>query len=153
MRASGGFAAKMGSALRLTVVATALIGLGCQVKLVADYDEITDRSVTALQREFERFFVEVERKIGTPEADHANYVDFYDGVRAELGVIRVRAAARPKNEITIRQLDLLAENVDNLEALHELGFDDPEELEPLRSAFQQSFQAILTLELAKKRGQ
>ncbi len=74
-------------------------------------------------------------------------------MRAELSVIRVRAAARPKNEITVQQLDLVAENVKNLEELHKLGFDSPEALEPLRNAFQQSFQAILTLELAKKRGQ
>ena len=140
-------------ALQLIVLATALAGLGCQIKLVADYDEITDRSVTALQREFERFFIDVERNLYMPEADHANYIEFYDEVRAELSVIRVRAAARPKNEITVEQLDLVAQNVDNLEELHKLGFDSPEELEPIRTAFRQSFQAILTLELAKKRGQ
>jgi hypothetical protein len=140
-------------ALQLTVLAVTLAGLGCQIKLVADYDEITDRSVMALQREFERFFIDVERNLYTLEADHGNYIGFYDEVRAELGVIRVRAAARPKNEITVEQLDLVAQNVDNLEELHKLGFESPEELEPLRAAFQQSFQAILTLELAKKRGQ
>lgn len=140
-------------ALLFTVMAAALGGLGCQIKLVADYDEVTDRSVTALQREFERFFIDVERNLYTPDADHENYVGFYDEVRAELSVIRVRAAARPKNEITVEQLDLVVQNVDNLEELHKLGFDSPEELEPLRTAFQQSFQAILTLELAKKRGQ
>jgi hypothetical protein len=134
-------------------LAATLAGLGCQIKLVADYDEITDRSVTALQREFELFFIDVERNLYTPDAGHENYVGFYDEVRAELSVIRVRAAARPKNEITVEQLDLVAQNVDNLEELHKLGFDSPEELEPLRAAFQQSFQAILTLELAKKRGQ
>jgi hypothetical protein len=140
-------------ALQLTVLAATLAGLGCQIKLVADYDEITDRSITALQREFELFFIDVERNLHTPDAVHDNYIGFYDEVRAELSVIRVRAAARPKNEITVEQLDLVAQNVDNLEELHKLGFDSPEELEPLRAAFQQSFQAILTLELAKKRGQ
>lgn len=140
-------------ALQLTALAATLAGLGCQIKLVADYDEITDRSVTALQREFELFFIDVERNLYTPEAAYENYTGFYDEVRAELSVIRVRAAARPKNEITVEQLDLVAQNVELLEELHKLGFEDPEELEPLRAAFQQSFQAILTLELAKKRGQ
>jgi hypothetical protein len=139
--------------LQLTVLTVTLAGLGCQIKLVADYDEVTDRSVTALQREFERFFIDLERNLYTPEADHGNYIEFYDQVRAELSVIRVRSAARPKNEITVEQLDLVAQNVEVLEELHRLGFDSPEELEPLRAAFQQSFQAILTLELAKKRGQ
>ncbi|UCC84278.1 MAG: hypothetical protein JSW46_04940 [Gemmatimonadota bacterium] len=154
MRHSGRDTARvLRRALQLTVVAVTLAGLGCQIKLVADYDEITDRSVTALQREFELFFIDVERNLYTPDAVYDNYIGFYDEVRAELSVIRVRAAARPKNEITVEQLDLVAQNVDNLEELHKLGFESPEELEPLRAAFQQSFQAILTLELAKKRGQ
>lgn len=154
MRHSGKHAAGLlRRTLQLTVLTTVLAGLGCQIKLVADYDEITDRSVTALQREFELFFIDLERNLYTPDAEYENYVGFYDEVRAELSVIRVRAAARPKNEITVEQLDLVAQNVDNLEELHKLGFESPEELEPLRIAFQQSFQAILTLELAKKRGQ
>jgi len=154
MRHSGRHAAALLRRVsQLTVLAALLAGLGCQIKLVADYDEVTDQSVTALQREFERFFIDIERNLYTPEADHSNYIEFYDEVRAELNVIRVRAAARPKNEITVEQLDLVAQNVDNLEELHKLGFEGPEELQPLRAAFQQSFQAILTLELAKKRGQ
>ena len=138
--------------VRLAALAVILVAAGCTLKLVADYDEVTDQAVTALQRKVERFFVGLERDIPTPDADYENHVEFYDDVRADLRVIRVRAAARPKNEITLQQLDLLTENVDNLEALHELGFEDREELVPLRAAFQQGFQAILTLELAKKRG-
>ena len=141
------------AALRMVAAASLLFAVGCQLKLVADYDEVTDQAVTALQRDVERFFIDIERNIYTPEADYENYVDFYSEARAEINVIRVRAAARPKNEITVEQLNLLEQNLRNLEELHQIGFDDPEELQPLRSAFRSGFQAILTLELAKKRGQ
>ncbi len=147
-----GMAGMRQRAVWLTALAAVFVAAGCTLKLVADYDEVTDQAVTALQRKVERFFVDLERDIPTPDADYANHVEFYDDVRADLRVIRVRAAARPKNEITLEQLDLLAANVDNLEALHELGFEDREELVPVRAAFEQGFQAILTLELAKKRG-
>ena len=139
--------------LHLAVIAIALAATGCSVKLVADYDEITDQAVTSLQRQVDRFFLQIERNIGMPEAEYSNFIDFYDDVRVDIGTIRVRAAARPRNEITVRQIDLLEANVDNLERLHKLGFSTAEELEPLKTAFHQGFRAILTLELAKKRGQ
>lgn len=126
---------------------------GCSVKFVADYDEVTDKSVTELQREVEGFLVDIQRKVGTDRAAYSNHSEFYDEVRVDLSAISVRAAAREKNEITIEQLDLIQKNLDNLEKLHELGFSSAEEIEPLRKAFNASFTAILKFELAKKRGE
>ncbi|MBI2486322.1 MAG: hypothetical protein HYW01_05060 [Deltaproteobacteria bacterium] len=96
---------------------------GCSVKFVADYDEVTDKSVTELQRKVERFLVDIQRKVGTDEAAYSKHTGFYDEVRVDLSAIRVRAAAREKNEITLEQLDLIQKNLDNLEKLHELGFN------------------------------
>jgi hypothetical protein len=126
---------------------------GCGVKFVADYDELTDKSVTELQRKVESFLVDIERKVGTDDATYSNNTGFYDEVRVDISAIRVRAAAREKNEITLEQLDLVQENLDNLEKLHQLGFKSPEEIEPVRKAFNASFTAILKFELAKKRGE
>ena len=126
---------------------------GCGVKFIADYDEATDKSVTELQRKVEGFLVDIERKVGTDDAAYSNNTEFYDEVRVDISAIRVRAAAREKNEITLEQLDLVQKNLDNLEKLHELGFNSPEEIEPLRKAFNASFTAILKFELAKKRGE
>jgi hypothetical protein len=125
---------------------------GCTVKLVADYDETTDKAVTALQMNVEAFLVNLERNFGTPEAAYEHHTEFYDQTKVQLSAIRTRAAARPKNEETVQQLDLLASSLASLEDLHELGFEDVAEFEPLRNAFQTSFTAILALELAKKRG-
>lgn len=137
------------------VLVTLLLAIGisgCTVKLVADYDEVTDQSVTALQMHVESFLVGLERKFGTPEAAYELHTGFYDQTKVQLSALRVRAAARPKNEVTVQQLDLLASSLNSLEQLHELGFEDVAEIQPLRNAFRTSFTSILALELAKKRG-
>jgi len=126
--------------------------IACSVKLVADYDEATDKSVTELQRKMEAFLVDIQRKVGTDEAAYSNHIGFYDDVHVDISAVKVRAAAREKNEITLEQLDLVQKNLDNLEKLHKLGFNSPQEIEPLRKAFNASFTAILKFELAKKRG-
>jgi hypothetical protein len=80
-------------------------------------------------------------------------VKFYDDVSLDIDAIRVRAAARPNNDMTTKQLGLIQESIDKLETYHKLGFQNPQEVAPLRSAFDISFTAILKLELAKKRGE
>ncbi len=126
---------------------------GCSIKLISDYDEATDKAVTQLQRKVDSFLVDMQRKAGTPGAEYAKNAQFYDETRVDVDAIRVRAQAIPKNDITVEQIKLVQDSLDKLEQLHKLGFSSPEELTPLRSAFDTSFTAILKLELAKKRGQ
>ena len=137
---------------------------GCAVKLIASYDEATDRGVSALQRKVETFLVELESKDGSPECSYENNKSFYSESKVDLSVIRVRAEAIPKNEITISQISLLAGSLDNLEALHQykdkksdaggtLSCISKDEIAPIRTVFNSSFTAILKLELAKKRGE
>ncbi len=125
----------------------------CSIRLISDYDEATDKAVTHLQKKVDTFLVAMQRKAGTTDAAYEKNIQFYDEVRVDISAIKVRAAARPMNEITIKQINLLGENVDKLESLNKLGFQSPEELIPLRTAFDISFSAILKLELAKKRGE
>jgi hypothetical protein len=140
------------SSLHLFVLTSLLVTAGCTIKLVADYDETTDQGVTALQRDLDRFLLELQRNIDSESVEYARHTDFYASILTDVGVLRVRAAARPKNEITVQQFTLLEENIKNLETLHRIGFQDPEELDPLISAFHVSVTAILKLELAKRRG-
>ncbi len=134
-------------------LALALATAGCTIKLISDYDETTDRAVTQLQRKVDGFLVDIQRKAGTPEAEYAKNAKFYDETRVDVDAIRVRAQAMPKNDITVQQINLVQNSLDNLEKLHKLGFSSPEEIAPLRTAFDTSFTAILKLELAKKRGE
>jgi hypothetical protein len=126
---------------------------GCSIKLISDYDEATDKAVTQLQRKVDGFLVDMQRKAGTAEAEYAKHAQFYDEASVDVDAIRVRAQAMPKNDITVQQIKLIQDSLDKLKQLHKLGFSSPEEIAPLRSAFDISFTAILKLELAKKRGE
>ena len=133
------------------ILALCLTATCCSIALISGYDEVTDNAVTQLQRKVDTFLIEIQRNVATNEAGYEKNAQFYDQVRVDIDAIRVRAEAREKNEITVKQLKILQESVDTLEKLHKLGFNKPEELEPLRQAFDTSFTAILKLELAKKR--
>jgi len=138
--------------MRLACLLLVLALVGCaNIRLIADYDEQIDKSISELQRKFETFLTGLERNAGKPEAGYDASVKFYDEARVDLSAIRVRAAAIPQNDITLQQLDLLADSLGKLEELHKGGLGR-DEIRPLRSAFNSSFTAILKLELAKKRG-
>jgi hypothetical protein len=136
----------------LVCLGLALVLAGCtSVRLIAPYDEQTDKAVTELQRKVETFLIGLERNAGKPAGAYEANVKFYDEARVDLSSIRVRAAAIPKNDITLQQIDLLAENLRLLENLHKQGIPAGQ-VAPLRSAFNAGFTAILKLEIAKKRG-
>jgi hypothetical protein len=140
---------------RLTVfVAVVLIAaVACtSVRLIGDYDEQLDKGITRFHRNMEAHLTALERQIGTEKAEYENYGAFYQDARVELSSIRVRAAAHPKNDLTLEQVDLLIENLDNLETMHREGIN-ANDIPPVRNAFNIGTTAILKLEFAKKRGE
>jgi hypothetical protein len=120
------------------------------VRLIQEYDEITDQKLTALQEKLARFFVKMERQIGFPESNHEKYIDFYDDVKTELSVLEVRSRAIPKSDIVQQQLKSVQSQVSYLEKLHKLGFNSYEELIPIRNALDNSFTAIIQLQMSLK---
>ncbi len=126
---------------------------GCSIKLISSYDETTDKTVTALQKKVESFFVTLESQEGSPDCEYKNHRQFYDEAKVEISAIEIRARAIPKNEITIKQIELLKDSLNNLESLHKISCLAKSQIEPLRIAFNATFVAILKLELAKKRGE
>ena len=131
----------------------ALIALsGCSVKLVSNYDENTDKAVTQLQKDFEKFFLTVDNQAGTPECEYENHKQFYIDSNVAISSIEVRAKALDKNEITVEQIGLLKDSLTKLEQLHKKGCFTKGQIANLRDSFNTSITAILKLELAKKRG-
>lgn len=126
---------------------------GCTVKLIADYDSKTDEAVTELQRKFETFFVNLESQVGTEEADYENHVQFYKDVKVDVSAIRLRASAIPKNEITLKQVSFLEENIKLLEDTHKEGIAHIDVIKVPRDDFNTALSSILKLELAKRRGE
>jgi hypothetical protein len=138
--------------LWLMLLSASLLG-ACTVKLISDYDPQTDQALTALQRKMETFFVDLEDKIGTEQAEYRYFEDFYDEVRVDISAIRLRASALPKNEITLEQVVRLEENIGLLEEVHEEGIGSVEVVQVIREDFNTALSNILRLELAKKRGE
>ncbi len=130
-----------------------LVLASCTVKLISNYDETTDRAVTALQRKTEAHLVTLEAVETLPECIYAQHKQFYDEVKVDISAITVRAAAIPKNEITTKETQLLLSSLENLEKLHKISCLSKDQIALLRSNFNSSYTAILKLELAKRRGE
>lgn len=139
--------AKRASLLTLTVVVA--LTAGCTtIRLVGDYDEKIDQGVTALQKSTEAQLLAIEED----GADYASTKDFYDIAKIEISSLRVRADAIERNSLTVRMLDKLANNIRRLEEAHKEGITPDEVSMLFRGGFNSQFTAILTFELAKKRG-
>ena len=122
----------------------------CSVKLIADYDEIIERSATDLQKNINFILFRLERIAETKEGNYDNYHDFYDNTKVELYSLLIRAEAIPNNEITAKQINNLIENFLILENMHKKGIKQFE-IKPIRDAINIQFASIIKLELAKKR--
>lgn len=130
---------------------------GCStIKLVGDYDEQIDKGVTQLQKDVEIFLVKLEASAKKP-ADKVESYDkskkFYENAKVALSGLRVRADAMERNSITVRMLDRLSDSITRLEGMHRDGLAKAEIDQSIRGALNSQFTAILTFELAKKRGE
>lgn len=137
----------------LLSIGTALF-TGCTIKLISDYDEYTDRAVAELHRSVESLLMNIDKSIGTENFSYKFFEDKYDDIRNILASLQIRALARPLNDIQSEQFVNLIEQINMLEEAHRS--DDgiiKEEIPIFRSGFNQSFEAIIKLELAKKRGE
>ena len=134
------------------VMSQFIIQTGCTVKLISSYDDKTDKAVSDLQIKVETFFLTLESLEGLPECKYEQHALFYRDAKVAVSAMEVRARAIPDNDITIKQIVLLKENIELLEQLHKLGCLTKEQIKPLRISFNSGFTAILKLELAKRRG-
>lgn len=135
------------AAWALLLLAFALV-TGCtHVQLISPYDETTDRMVTALHQSTSEVLDELE---AAPTPGYAAMSKRYAGLKRELRTVQLRNEARPKNRLTIEQLQSLKANLDLLEKTHKDGQLVQVMVQPMRDAIYQTFRAILTLELAKK---
>ena len=146
-----------------------MLSQGCtQVRLIAEYDDLLDQGITALQKKSEDHFSRLEKKMARmaqlkphapemknlkKEVAYAASEEFYRTFRVDLRVLQARADAYADNELTVRQLAALEELLDMQEEIHCKGFSGVDDVMDMRRAFERSFKAILKLEIAKKRGQ
>lgn len=142
-----------GSALLLCCQVALLCAVaGCaSIRLIADHDEQAVQMASEIHWKIETHLVYLERHLDMEGAKYEYHTEFYDEIRVDVRSLRVRAAAQPKNEVAVQQIDLMLRNVDLLEQMHRQGLA-PNDVVPLRAAFETAATAFLRLELAKKRG-
>jgi hypothetical protein len=122
------------------------------VRLISNYDEITDKSINSMQEKVSKFFVKLDRNIGTDDAKYDKHKEFYDDLKVDLNTLKIRTNAIDNNEIVQQQLAELTKMVSDLEQLHKRGFVSIDLLTPLRNSFNSAFTALVKLQLALKRG-
>lgn len=123
------------------------------IRLISEYDEITDKAVTALQEKVSKFFVTMEGEVGTPQAGYDNYKAFYQDIKVDLRTLKIRADAIDKNQIVQSQVAELTKMTDNLEKIHQIGLSSVAQVKALEQPFNSAFTAIIKLQLGLKRGE
>ena len=127
---------------------------GCtSIRLISEYDEITDKKINELQEKVTSHFVVLKRVVGTDDAKYEKYISFYDEAKADIEVLTIRANAIPKNSILTTQLNLFKQNLLDLEQLHKLGFNSETQITTIQNAFNSAFTLVIKFLLELKRGE
>jgi hypothetical protein len=128
-------------ALALLVVLIA----GCSIAIVAPYDPITDERLTDLHR---KVTVVLDHLSGLT---HEEARPALASVKGDIRTLQARNKARPLNELTTAQLDLIASTWSKLDALVGLGPMTPREVEVMRKTLDVEIGAAIALEIDKRR--
>lgn len=134
------------------MILTLLFNSCTTIRLISEYDEMTDKAITALQEKVTTTLVKIERNVGTTDANYEKFKSFYEEAKVGLNTVKIRAAAFDKNKIVEEQLKIIGDNIDILEQLHKMGFKKREETDGLKSAFDAAFTTMIQLQIALKRG-
>lgn len=120
------------------------------VQLIAPYDSNVEKGITALQSDTETFLVKVARAGKLDSGTYKEYTDFYDKEKVAISGLQFRAGVLSHNQDTIGQIAILSDTYAALEKRHkERGLTDLDASQ-FEIAFNRTFRAILTLEIAKK---
>lgn len=126
---------------------------GCAVKLVSDYDETTDRAVSALQRKTAGHLLGLATLANTTGCTYDKHKEFYEEAKTDVSAIEVRTAALANNELETQQVQLLGSSLDSLEQLHQISCLTPDQIKLLMTQLNVQFTSILRFEMARRRGQ
>ena len=79
--------------------------------------------------------------------------EFYRNYEVDLRSLTLRNEARPKNQISTAQYELMAQSLADLRSQHKSACPSTVFLDQSKLLFNTSWKAIVELELAKKRGE
>lgn len=127
-----------------------LLAVSCSTTLMARHDEHIEAAVVELQPALDRFLTEAA--LDPENAPYRTAAGFYTECALKLRTTLMWARSHPRNDETIEQIELMLDNLEVLRAAHESGPLDPAACMVFRDMFNTGWTAILTLEMAKKRG-
>lgn len=156
MRASGSQRAFFVPAGRAVVLALLLsLALGaCAVRFVSDYDEVLDRSATETHAELTAFLDQLQDP-SSPKRGYAASAETYATILGDLHAMRSRAQSNNAdggNAETVTQIETIEENVELLRDQHRKRPPSADAVRLTQQAIDLQFEALIRLELAKKRG-
>lgn len=131
---------------------TILIATSCfSVKFINSYDEVTEKTIYALQEDVTRILVQVESNIDKKEAKYEHFALTYENIKIKLQILETRVEALDKNRIVKNEVSELKSMLNNMEQLHKMGFKSREEIALLKQPIQSAFGAMIRLQLAIKK--
>jgi hypothetical protein len=137
---------------RKTVIAlvAALAMFACAWLSLAGHDPALDSDASKLHRKLAVFLDELRQTAGTPEGAYDRATELYAAVRMDLGGLRVAAQGQPGNERTLRIIESIDHNLDELEAVHHDGVS-AEEVAIIAQLFDAQFRMLEQLEFMKRK--
>lgn len=130
----------------IAVFAILTLAAGCafKVKLVGEYDEITDKGVSELHKKTAAFFSKLKSASGSEASYDANK-EFYEEAQGDVAALILRAEVieegLKKNPLTKNFKDL-QKQYEDLAELHKTS-PPKKAVESAEKAFEQSFRAII----------
>jgi hypothetical protein len=137
----------------IRIAALALTLTSCaSVELIAPYDATIDQDITALQTSTLTFLTTIASSGGSSKADatSSSHTKFYNDSQVALSVLETRAYAISDNQITYQMLTKLGQQFDALKKQDQTSGISTLVAQNSAKAFNETFQALLTLEVAKK---
>lgn len=138
----------LGRASRLVVLFLVSLAAACafKVKLVGEYDEITDKAVSELHKKTASFIAKLKGSAGSDRSYSANK-KFYEDVQGDVAALILRAKVIEEglkgNPLT-RNFEALKDQYADLEAQHKRASILSElYIRSSNEAFEQSFRAIV----------
>jgi hypothetical protein len=128
----------------------ALLIFGCACFSIAEFDPEVVSGAEALHQKFGHFLSTLGECAGTPEADYSRHTAFYTEAWQDLERLEAEARSRPHNELTLRSLEAIRDNLVELEGLHHLGISRGE-VDVVARLFDTQFRMLVELENAKPR--
>lgn len=133
----------------LYVLFITLVLTSCAIRLIAPYDEVTDKKVSDLQEKVVTKMIEWEREI-PPIADE---YPFYDHTQSVLEILILRNENIEKSKIIVSSLQKLLDNIIILKSAHESNMLNTAFIRQVKPDIMAQFNAIQTFQMALKKAE